>query len=148
MIPARQTRLSQKCSYGESPAAAASWRAHDGSLHWRTACPLLYRYHLLNRWLCLLFVLAETKISLRPYTLHTARSLACPLLTLSSAPPFSWRTAFSGPPLSSTSAELVSGLGLGPSLGLGSHSSSQAPSHALLLLATLLSHNIPFPHVQ
>ena len=37
---------------------------------------------------------------------------------------------------------LTSGLGLG--LGLGSHSSS----HAHLLLATLLSHNIPLPRVH
>jgi hypothetical protein len=39
------------------------------------------------------------------------------------------------------------GLGLGQGLELGSHSSSHAPSHAPLLLATLLSHNIPFPRV-
>ena len=45
-------------------------------------------------------------------------------------------------PLSATSAELRLGLGLG--LGLGSHSSSHAP----LLLATLLSHNIPLPRVH
>jgi hypothetical protein len=49
-------------------------------------------------------------------------------------------------PLSATSAELGSDLGLG--LGLGSHFSSHAPSHAPLLLATLLSHNIPFPRVH
>jgi hypothetical protein len=40
------------------------------------------------------------------------------------------------------------GLGLGQGLGLDSHSSSHAPSHAPLLLATLLSHNIPFPLVH
>jgi hypothetical protein len=45
------------------------------------------------------------------------------------------RTPIEATPLSATSAEL--GLGL----GLGSHSSSHAP----LLLATLLSHNIPLP---
>jgi hypothetical protein len=45
-------------------------------------------------------------------------------------------------PLSATSAELELGLGLG--LGLSSHSSSHAP----LLLATLLSHNIPLPRVH
>jgi len=45
-------------------------------------------------------------------------------------------------PLSATSAEL--GLGLGLRLGLGSHSSSHDP----LLLATLLSHNIPLPRVR
>ena len=39
-------------------------------------------------------------------------------------------------------AELVLGVGLG--LGLGSHSFSHAP----LLLPTLLSHNIPLPHVH
>jgi hypothetical protein len=149
---------------------------------------------------------------------HTARSLACPLLTLSSARPFSncifrsdgapaslppvssslthtrrmdgfcnqnadqlgslaglsfpvvyvgvaecapaspytysssthrfpdERTPIEATPLSATSAELVLGLGLG--LGLGSHSSSHAPSHAPLLLATLLSHNIPLPRVH
>jgi hypothetical protein len=49
-------------------------------------------------------------------------------------------------PLSATSAELLLGLGLG--LGLGSHSSSHTPSHAPLLLATLLSLNIPLPHVH
>ena len=32
------------CRYGEAPAAAASWRAHDGGRQRRTACPLLYRY--------------------------------------------------------------------------------------------------------
>ena len=34
------------CRYGEAPAAAASWRAHDGGRQRRTACPLLYRYRL------------------------------------------------------------------------------------------------------
>jgi hypothetical protein len=56
------------------------------------------------------------------------------------------RTPIEATPLPATSAELVLGLGLG--LGLGSHSSSHAPSHALLLLATLLSHNIPFSRVN
>ena len=56
------------------------------------------------------------------------------------------RTPIEVTPLSATSAELVLGLGLG--LGLVSHSSSHAPSHAPLLLATLLSHNIPFPRVH
>jgi hypothetical protein len=56
------------------------------------------------------------------------------------------RTPIEATPLSATSAELVLGSGLG--LGLGSHSSSHAPSHAPLLLATLLSHNIPFPRVH
>jgi hypothetical protein len=56
------------------------------------------------------------------------------------------RTPIEATPLSATSAELVLGLGLG--LGLGSNSSSHAPSHAPLLLATLLSHNIPFPRVH
>jgi hypothetical protein len=51
-------------------------------------------------------------------------------------------TPIEATPLSVTSA----GLGLG--LGLGSHSSSHAPSHSPLLLATLLSHNIPFPRVH
>ena len=55
------------------------------------------------------------------------------------------RTPIEATPLS-TSAELGSGLGLG--LGLGSHFSSHAPSHAPLLLATLLSHNLPFPRVH
>jgi hypothetical protein len=55
------------------------------------------------------------------------------------------RTPIEATPLSATSAEFVSGLGL--CLGLGSHSSSHAPPHAPLLLATLLSHNIPFPRV-
>ena len=52
------------------------------------------------------------------------------------------RTPIEAMPLSATSAELVWGVGLG--LGLGSHSSSHAP----LLLATLLSHNIPLPRVH
>ena len=52
------------------------------------------------------------------------------------------RTPIETTPLSATSAEL--GLGLGLRLGLGSHSSSHAP----LLLATLLSHNIPLPRVH
>jgi hypothetical protein len=56
------------------------------------------------------------------------------------------RTPIEATPLSATSAELVLGLGLG--LGLGSHSSSHASSHAPLFLATLLSHNIPFPRVH
>ena len=56
------------------------------------------------------------------------------------------RTPIKATPLSATSAELVLGLGLG--FGLGSHSSSHAPSHAPLLLATLLSHNIPVPRVH
>jgi hypothetical protein len=52
------------------------------------------------------------------------------------------RTPVVATALSATSAELVLGVGLG--LGLGSHSSSHAP----LLLATLLSHNISFPRVH
>ena len=52
------------------------------------------------------------------------------------------RTPIEATPLSATSAELVLGVGLG--LGLGSHYSSHAP----LLLATLLSHNIPLPRVH
>ena len=52
------------------------------------------------------------------------------------------RTPIEATPLSATSAELGFSLGLG--LGLGSHSSSHAP----LLLATLLSHNIPLPRVD
>jgi hypothetical protein len=52
------------------------------------------------------------------------------------------RTPIEATPPSATSAELRLGLGLG--LGLGSHSSSHAP----LLLATLLSHNIPLPRVD
>jgi len=52
------------------------------------------------------------------------------------------RTPIEATALSATSAELELGLGLG--LGLGSHSSSHAP----LLLATLLSHNIPLPCVH
>ena len=52
------------------------------------------------------------------------------------------RTPIEATPLSATSAGLWLGLGLG--LGLGSHSSSHAP----LLLATLLSHNIPLPRVH
>ena len=52
------------------------------------------------------------------------------------------RTPIEATPLSATSAEIVLGVGLG--LGLGSHSSSHAP----LLLATLLSHNIPLPRVH
>jgi len=52
------------------------------------------------------------------------------------------RTPIEATPLSATSAEL--GLVLGLGLGLGSHSSSHAP----LLLATLLSHNIPLPRVH
>jgi hypothetical protein len=55
-------------------------------------------------------------------------------------------TPIEATPLSATSVELVLGLGLG--LGLGSHLSSHAASHAPLLLATLLSHNIPFPRVH
>ena len=51
-------------------------------------------------------------------------------------------TPIEATPLSATSAELVLGVGLG--LGLGSHYSSHAP----LLLATLLSHNIPLPRVH
>ena len=64
------------------------------------------------------------------------------------------RTPIEATPLSATSAELVLGVGLGLGLGvglglgLGSHSSSHAPSHAPFLLATLLSHNIPFPRVH
>jgi hypothetical protein len=61
------------------------------------------------------------------------------------------RTPIEATPLSTTSAELGLGLGLGLGcvcvyygLGLGSHS----PSHAPLLRATLLSHNIPLPHVH
>jgi hypothetical protein len=56
------------------------------------------------------------------------------------------RTLIEATPLSATSVELGSGLDLG--LGLGSHFASHAPSHAPLLLATLLSHNIPFPRVH
>jgi hypothetical protein len=56
------------CRYGEAPAAAASWRAHDGRLQRGTACPLLYRYRLSHT--------------------HTARSIACPLPTLLSARPY------------------------------------------------------------
>jgi hypothetical protein len=56
------------------------------------------------------------------------------------------RTPIEAKPLSATSAELGTGLGL--DLGLGSHFSSHAPSHAPLLLATLISHNLPFPRVQ
>jgi hypothetical protein len=56
------------------------------------------------------------------------------------------RTPIKAKPLSATSAELVLGLGLG--LGLGLHYFLPAPSHASLLLATLLSHNIPFPRVH
>jgi len=56
------------------------------------------------------------------------------------------RTTIEAAPLSATAAELVLGLGLG--LGLGSHFASHAPSHAPPLLATLLSHNIPFPRVH
>ena len=56
------------------------------------------------------------------------------------------RTPIEATPLSATSAELVLGLGLG--LGLGSRSSSHAPSHAPLLLAALLSHDIPLPRVH
>jgi hypothetical protein len=56
------------------------------------------------------------------------------------------RTPIKATPLSATSAEFVLGLSLG--FGLGSHSSLHAPSHAPLLLATLLSHNIPFPRVH
>jgi hypothetical protein len=52
------------------------------------------------------------------------------------------RTPIEATPLSATSAEL--GLCLGLGLGFGSHSSSHAP----LLLATLLSHNIPLPRVH
>ena len=52
------------------------------------------------------------------------------------------RTPIEATPLSATSVEL--GLGLGLGLGLSSHSSSHAP----LLLATLLSHNIPLPRVH
>jgi hypothetical protein len=52
------------------------------------------------------------------------------------------RTPSEAMPLSVTSVEL--GLGLGLVLGLGSHSSSHAP----LLLATLLSHNLPLPRVH
>ena len=52
------------------------------------------------------------------------------------------RTPIETTPLSATSAELVLGVGLG--LGLGSHSSSHVP----LLLATLLSQNIPLPRVH
>jgi len=52
------------CRY-EASAAAASWQANDGGRQRKTACPLLYRYRLT----------------------HTARSLACPLLTLSSSAP-------------------------------------------------------------
>jgi hypothetical protein len=51
------------------------------------------------------------------------------------------RTPIEAAPLSWTSAEL--GLGLG--LGLGLDSFSHSSSHAPLLLATLLSHTIPFP---
>ena len=36
--------------YGEAPAAAASWRAHDGSRQRGTACPLLYRYRLTHTY--------------------------------------------------------------------------------------------------
>jgi hypothetical protein len=56
------------------------------------------------------------------------------------------RTPIVATSLLATSAELGSGLGLG--LGLGSHFVSHAPSHAPLLLATLLSHNVPFPRVH
>jgi hypothetical protein len=55
------------------------------------------------------------------------------------------RTPIEATPLSATSAEL--GLGLGLGLGLV-HTPPHAPSHAPLLLATLLSHNIPFPRVH
>ena len=56
--------LETNCRY-EASAAAASWQANDGGRQRKTACPLLYRYRLT----------------------HTARSLACPLLTLSSSAP-------------------------------------------------------------
>jgi len=46
----------------------------------------------------------------------------------------------------SACAELGSGLDLG--LGLGAHFAPHAPSCAPLFLATLLSHNIPFPRVH
>ena len=52
------------------------------------------------------------------------------------------RTPIEATPLSATSAEL--GLDWGLGLELGSNSSS----HALLLLAILLSHNIPLPRVH
>ena len=40
----------QDCRYGEAPAPAASWRAHDGSRQRGTACPLLYRYRLTHTY--------------------------------------------------------------------------------------------------
>jgi hypothetical protein len=40
----------QICRYGEAPAAAASWRAHDGRRQRGTACPLLYRYRLTHTY--------------------------------------------------------------------------------------------------
>ena len=42
--------------YGEAPAAAASWRAHDGGRQRRTACPLLYRYHLTHTYCSLVLL--------------------------------------------------------------------------------------------
>jgi hypothetical protein len=62
------SKRTENYRYGEAPAAAASWRAHDGRRQPGTACPHLYRYRLTHT--------------------HTARSLACPLLTLLSARPF------------------------------------------------------------
>jgi hypothetical protein len=38
------------CRYGEAPAAAASWRAHDGRRQRGTACPHLYRYRLTHTY--------------------------------------------------------------------------------------------------
>jgi hypothetical protein len=38
------------CRYGEAPASAASWRAHDSGRQQRTACPLLYRYRLTHTY--------------------------------------------------------------------------------------------------
>jgi hypothetical protein len=42
--------LKENCCYGEAPAAAASWRAHDGRRQRETACPNLYRYRLTHTY--------------------------------------------------------------------------------------------------
>jgi hypothetical protein len=42
--------MTQNCRYGEAPAAAASWRAHDGRRQRGTACPHLYRYRLTHTY--------------------------------------------------------------------------------------------------
>jgi hypothetical protein len=62
----------KNCRYGEAPAAAASWRAHDGRRQRGTACPHLYRYRLTHTY-CSLTRLPPT---------HPQKCVGAPILQL------------------------------------------------------------------